>query len=162
MGVRGTFTVKKELPPGRGFLVKAVQASLTQICLPFVDGIDGTPPDEQLSGIISGIRKKYRKSAQWSYQAKDLSVLEAAISAATDGTDGTHSSAAVDISADASDAMAELEKLLADQTAAVTDEIPEAGDFASVDVQSEKGKRKPSVKRSRASKPAKGSSKKKV
>jgi hypothetical protein len=163
MGVRGTFTVKKDLPPGRGFLVKAVQASLTQICLPFVDGADGRPPDEQLSGIIGGIRKKYRKSAQWSYQAKDLSVLEAAISAATDGTDGSSSSSTtVDMSAEASDAMAELEKLLAEQESSVTEEIPEAGDFASVEAKTEEGTSKTSGKRSRSSKAPRGSSKKKA
>jgi hypothetical protein len=162
MGVRGTFTVKKELPPGRGFLVKAVTASLTQICLPFVDGVDGRSPDEQLAGIISEIRKKYRKSAQWSYQAKDLSVLEAAISAATDGTDGSSSSTTVSMSAEAGDAMAELEKLLAEQESSVTEEIPEAGDFASVDVQVEDDKAKASAKRSRGTKTAKRTPKKKA
>ncbi|NIN66845.1 MAG: hypothetical protein GTO63_19565, partial [Anaerolineae bacterium] len=34
MGVRGDFTVNKELPPGRGFLVKAISASMVQMCLP--------------------------------------------------------------------------------------------------------------------------------
>jgi DNA segregation ATPase FtsK/SpoIIIE-like protein len=162
MGVRGNFTVTKELPPGRGFLVKAVQASLTQICLPFIEGADGTSPDEQLAGIISGIRKKYRKPAQWSYRAKDLSVLEAAISAATDGGDGTPSLAAVDISADASDAMAELEKLLAEQASKTDEEIPEAGDFAGVEVEIEEEKKKPKSKARAKTTARKSSSKKKA
>jgi DNA segregation ATPase FtsK/SpoIIIE-like protein len=159
MGVRGTFTVKKELPPGRGFLVKAVQASLTQICLPFVDGVDGKSPEEQLAGIISGIRKKYRKAAEWSYKAKDLSSLEAAISAATDDDGGSSSPRSLETSAEATDAMAELEKLLAEQEAMVSEEIPEAGDFASVETSSEEDKSKTSGKRSRSSK---ASSKKKA
>jgi hypothetical protein len=129
--------------------------------LPFVDGADGVSPDEQLAGIISGIRKKYRKAAQWSYQAKDLSVLEAAISAATGGNGGSPSSTVVDMSAAASDAMAELEKLLADQEAMVSEEIPEAGDFARVDVQTKEEKSKPSAKRSRRSRSTRASSKKK-
>jgi S-DNA-T family DNA segregation ATPase FtsK/SpoIIIE len=162
MGVRGTFTVKKELPPGRGFLVKAVQASLTQICLPVIEGVNGKPSDEQLAEMISGIRNKYRKPAQWSYQAKDLSPLEAAIGAVTGSNVGSPSSRALGMSTEASDAMAELEKLLADQQAMESDEIPEAGDFASVQVPVEEGKKKPSGKRSSGSKASKRSSKKKA
>jgi hypothetical protein len=115
MGVRDRFAIKKELPPGRGFMVKAVQASLTQICLPVLDGIDGTTPDEQLGELISGIQKKYRKSAQWSYQAKDLSILDTAIRATTEPSDAGSSYAAPAASAEPSAAMADLEKLLAEQ-----------------------------------------------
>jgi S-DNA-T family DNA segregation ATPase FtsK/SpoIIIE len=117
MGVRDRFAIKKELPPGRGFMVKAVQASLTQICLPVLDGIDGTSPDEQLGELISGIQKKNRKSAQWSYQAKDLSILDTAIRATTEPSDAGSSYAAPATSAEPSAAMADLEKLLAEQAA---------------------------------------------
>jgi hypothetical protein len=115
MGVRERFALKKELPPGRGFMVKAVQASLTQICLPVLDGIDGTSPDEHLGELISGIQKKYRKSAQWSYQAKDLSIIDTAILAITDSSDVGSSPATYVTSTESSDAMANLEKLLAEQ-----------------------------------------------
>jgi hypothetical protein len=117
MGVRDRFAIKKELPPGRGFMVKAVQASLTQICLPVLDGIDGTSPDGQLGELISGIQKKNRKSAQWSYQAKDLSILDTAIRATTEPSDAGSSYAAPATSAEPSAAMADLEKLLAEQAA---------------------------------------------
>ncbi len=59
MGVRGLSIPDKELPPGRGYLVKAVTADQTQICLPFIEAVNGAGPDAQLSKIIGEIRKKY-------------------------------------------------------------------------------------------------------
>ncbi len=170
MGVRGDFTVKKELPPGRGFLVKAVQASMTQICLPFVDSKDGMSPDEQLADMIGAIRKKYRKSAQWSYQGKDLTPLEAAISAGGEGS----GAAPVAVTGGQSSTLADLEKLMAMQTdqASKMDEIPEAQSFASVEVPDDEGIKKPKRKAKPKEKPKpktkpkakadKGSSKKKA
>lgn len=118
MGVRDRFPIKKELPPGRGFMVKAVQASLTQICLPVLDGLDGSSPDEQLGELISAIKKKYRKSAQWSYKASDMSALNTAVSALTGSSETGTSTTSYSPSAEASGAMADLEKLLAEQASA--------------------------------------------
>jgi hypothetical protein len=160
MGVRGDFAVKKELPPGRGFLVKAVQASLTQICLPFVDSKDGMSPDEQLADMIGAIRKKYRKSAQWSYQAKDLAPLEEAISAGGEGS----GAAPAAVTGGQSSTLADLEKLMAMQAnqASKKEEIPEAQSFASVEVPDDKGAKKTKRKAKPKAKADKGSSKKKA
>jgi DNA segregation ATPase FtsK/SpoIIIE-like protein len=140
MGVRGDLTVNKEIPAGRGFLVKAIQASMTQICLPFIETTNGKSPEEQLGGIIGGIKKKYRKKARWSYSSSDLSVLEAALSTVL-GDSVSSSSGAVSFD---SDAMAELERLMAEQAELESEvesvEIPEAGNFASVEVGAEKKK----------------------
>ncbi len=51
MGIRGDFSGYKDLPPGRGFLVKAVQAPLVQMAMPFVDGKGGLSGEEQLGAI---------------------------------------------------------------------------------------------------------------
>jgi DNA segregation ATPase FtsK/SpoIIIE-like protein len=118
MGVRDRFPVKKELPPGRGFLVKAVQASMTQICLPVLDGLDGSSPDEQLGELISTIKKKYRKSAAWSYHSADMSALNTAVSTLTGVSDAGTSTASYSPSSEASGAMSDLDKLLAEQAAA--------------------------------------------
>ena len=138
MGVRGDFSVSKELPPGRGFMVKAVQASMVQICLPSVEGLDGSGPDTQLSGLIADIRKKYRKRAQWSYKAEDLGPLEAAL-----GVEITVSPSAPlqsDTLSELSEIMA-MQAELAEQMAST--ELPEPSDFSSVEVPAEE----PSSKR---------------
>src|SRR5262249_7882717 len=68
----------KELPPGRGFMVKAVSAKLVQIAMADVDGLDGHTAQEQLDTLIGGIRASYQP-AKWSYYAQDVTVLEKAI-----------------------------------------------------------------------------------
>ncbi|MFV2044828.1 MAG: FtsK/SpoIIIE domain-containing protein, partial [Anaerolineales bacterium] len=155
MGVRGNFTVNKELPPGRGFLVKAVAASMTQICLPVMEGLDGTSPDQQLGSMIDSIKKKYPKAAQWSYPGSDLAVLEAAIRAGVGAADGSAPPISSTVATDAGDALAELEKLMAEQSAVEIDEIPEAGDFAKVSVggkERSKPKAKPKSAKAKAKK----------
>jgi DNA segregation ATPase FtsK/SpoIIIE-like protein len=148
MGVRGSFTVNKELPPGRGFLVKAVQASLTHICLPSLESVNGAGADAQLDDLIGSIKKKYRKTAEWSYRGDDLAVLEAAIGTTTDGGSGPMPSTfIVGTSAEASDAMAELESLLDAQAGLTVEEIPEAGKFAKMEVKSGKKKAKSKKKK---------------
>lgn len=116
MGVRTRFTVKDELPPGRGFMVKAVQAYLTQICTPSMDGLNEDDPTEHLGELIGSIKKKYRKTAQWSYQSEDLTALNQAIIkvAATGEIEGLGSG--YTISSESSSAMADLEALLAEQS----------------------------------------------
>ena len=142
--------------------MKAIQASLTQICLPFVENKAGKSPDEQLAGLIGAIKKKYRKSAQWSYQAKDLAPLEAAISAVGEGSEA----ASTLVAADQIDALAELEKLMATQAETASQmestEIPETLSFASVEVPVEEGKKKPKRKAKSKAKTRKDSSKKKA
>ena len=79
MGVRGNFSAGKEPPPGRGFLVKAISAGMTQMAMPVVDGKQGRSADEQLAALIQDIRWQYPNRAQWSYAAPDLAALEAAV-----------------------------------------------------------------------------------
>jgi S-DNA-T family DNA segregation ATPase FtsK/SpoIIIE len=117
MGVRDRFTIKKQLPPGRGFMVKAVGASLTQICLPVLDGVDGTSPDKQLGELISTIKNKYRKAAQWSYHAADIDPLNSALAKLTGVPEAVTSSGSYTMSTEASQAMSDLDKLLAEQAA---------------------------------------------
>jgi DNA segregation ATPase FtsK/SpoIIIE-like protein len=126
MGVRGNFSVTKELPVGRGFLVKAVQASLVQCAVPYVEGKEGTSPEEPLNSWLSAIRAKYPKRAQWSYGAKDLAALEEAIH----GEAGSIVAVTASAVAAQSTAMAELDKLMAMQADLAKEmaetEIPDA------------------------------------
>jgi GTPase SAR1 family protein len=78
MGAKGNFSLTKEPPPGRGFLVKAVSASLVQVAIADVEGVDGLTAQQQLDRLIGGIRARYQP-ARWSYFADDLSTLEKAI-----------------------------------------------------------------------------------
>jgi hypothetical protein len=155
MGVRGNFTVNKELPPGRGFMVKAVSASMTQICLPVIEGENGISPDEQLGKMIDSIQKKYPQAVKWSYTGGEMSVLEAAIQAAVGAADGSAPPISAAGTSDSSDALAELEKLMAEQSAVEFDEIPEVGDFAKVTVggkKKSKSKAKPKSAKAKAKK----------
>jgi hypothetical protein len=130
MGVRGDFTVDDEIPPGRGFLVKAIGASMTQICLPVADGVGGASADEALTEFIGSIKKKYRKAAEWSYHAKDLAALEAVLDLEGDGLEPSGDGDDLDMS----ETMAELEALLADQEAATDGDLDDvtAGDVDSM------------------------------
>jgi len=144
MGVRGNFTVNKELPPGRGFLVKAVQAALVQVALPYFEGKDSLPPEEQLSRWLDSIKKKYPKRAQWSYASKDLGALEAALR----GEEGTLGAVTEAAFAAQGQAMAELEKLKALQSSLASQflstQIPDAkpSKMASVEVETDDKKKK--------------------
>jgi hypothetical protein len=144
MGARGNFTVTQELPPGRGFMVKAVTASLVHMALPFVEGAEGLSPEEQLDRLVVPIQQAYAK-AQWSYHAADLTELDKAINPAppAEGEAGAATTAtpvpgAPDAAA-ASDAMAEIQKLMAMQSGMteqfMTTTIPDASNFASVEIQ---------------------------
>jgi hypothetical protein len=105
MGIRGDFSGIKDLPPGRGFLVKAVQAPLVQIAMPFVEGKGGLSGEEQLTQLIGAIRSKYKARAAWSYTAGDLTSLGGAAVSVPEGA------AAVP----QTESLAELEELLAMQ-----------------------------------------------
>jgi DNA segregation ATPase FtsK/SpoIIIE-like protein len=137
MGARGNFNVaNKELPPGRGFLVKAVSAALVHMALPVVEGKGGQTAEEQLDRLIGEIQWKWSERARWSYFAEDLAPLEAAIRGETVAAPEAAPPPPP------SDAMAELAKLLASQTSSAqsffTSEISEGSNFASVEIPEEK------------------------
>ncbi|MBM4423806.1 MAG: hypothetical protein FJ030_10485 [Chloroflexi bacterium] len=144
MGVRGSFSVNKELPPGRAFLIKAVTASMVQIATPYVEGKNGLSAEQQLDGLIGDIRARYPLKARWSYHAKDLAALDAAIkgegaAAAGEGAAAPAPAAVQEAAAAHNEAMAELEKLMAMQAgmAAQMAEVAEANpaNFASVTIE---------------------------
>ena len=143
MGVRGNFSVSKELPPGRGFWVKAVSAGLTQIALPCIDGKDNLSGEERLAELFNAIRNQYSPDGQkalWSYFAQDMAGLETAIkgevaaeaaSADNNGTEATATPSAESLeSPDLAALMAQLSGLQSAFTP-----IAEAGEFASVTIE---------------------------
>lgn len=80
MGAHEEITnITKDLPPGRGFLVKGLNASLMQVAMPTIKSMEGLSPEERLDTFISSIRNKYILPAQWSYHSNDLEVLEAVL-----------------------------------------------------------------------------------
>ncbi|MCJ7677285.1 MAG: hypothetical protein MUO35_06150, partial [Anaerolineales bacterium] len=117
MGIRGDFSGYKDLPPGRGFLIKAVSAPLVQIAMPFVEGKGGLSGEEQLAQLIGSIRAKYKGRAVWSYTAGDLTPLGGAVVSVPEGA------AAVP----QTESLAELEQLMAMQEKLMSEavEIPE-------------------------------------
>src|SRR3990172_1693133 len=117
MGIRGDFSGFKDLPPGRGFLVKAVQAPLVQMAMPFFDGQGGPSGEGKGGEMVGAIRSKYRGRAVWSYTAGDLSSLGGAAVSVPEGA------AAVP----QTESLAELEQLLAmqEQMMKQSGEIPE-------------------------------------
>jgi DNA segregation ATPase FtsK/SpoIIIE-like protein len=135
MGVRGSFNIKKDMPPGRGFLVKAVGASMVQICLPYL-AVDGA--SDPLEALIDGIRKKYPQPAEWSYKPDDLGALEAAIGGAAE----VAAEQMATVTAEQNQMLADLSALMAmqDELTAQAITIPEPGHFASVTVKGGKGK----------------------
>jgi hypothetical protein len=138
MGVRGSFNLKKEMPPGRGFLVKAVTASMVQICLPFVDGELGTDP---LDDRIEAIRRKFPQPAQWSYRPNDLGPLVAAIGGAAE----IAAEQMATVAAEQTEALADLSQLIALQAelaAQSSGPIAEGSEFASVEVKTDGGRSK--------------------
>ncbi len=139
MGVRANFSANKELPPGRGFLVKAVSAALVQMVTPVVDGRNGRSADEQLAEMIRAIRAAYPQRAQWSYAAPDMAALEAALRG-----EAVPAPAAPSPADQATDnMMAELQKLMAMQAEMAgqltASAIPEASNFASVTIEVPEG-----------------------
>jgi hypothetical protein len=138
MGVRGNFNLKKEMPPGRGFLVKAVNASMVQICLPFLDGAVGMEPLQQR---IEAIRRRHPKPARWSYLPDDLGPLEAAIGGAAE----IAAEQMATVAAEQTEALADLSQLIALQAelaAQSASPIGEGSEFASVEVPSDGGRSK--------------------
>ena len=149
MGVRGSFNLKKEMPPGRGFLVKAVNASMVQICLPFLDGELGTDP---LDDRIEAIRRKYPQAAQWSYRPKDLGPLEAAIGGAAE----IAAEQMATVAAEQTESLAELSQLIALQAelaAQSSGPIAEGSEFASVEVKTDGGRARGKTGDGRGKKP---------
>jgi hypothetical protein len=131
MGVRGDLAVNKELPPGRGFMVKAIGASLVQVCMPYMDG-GGS--DQELGKFISNIKSKHAPAAQWSYQSNDLSSLEAAM--------GTEVSLGqpMDVEGAVLSDLSELLKMQESMAESFQElEIPEARNFARVEIEGDGG-----------------------
>ena len=143
MGVRGNFSVSKELPPGRGFWVKAVSAGLTQIALPCIDGKDNLSGEERLADMFDAIRNRYSpdgQKARWSYYAQDMAGLETAIKgevaaeATSADNNGTEASATPSAESLESPDLAALMAQLSGLQSAFTP-IAEAGEFASVTIE---------------------------
>ncbi|HLF03136.1 MAG TPA: FtsK/SpoIIIE domain-containing protein, partial [Anaerolineales bacterium] len=141
MGVRANFSISKELPSGRGFLIKAVSASMIQAAMPFVEGKNGLSAEEQLDISIGTIRTMYSQSAQWSYFAKDLAALDVAIkgeAAAAGEAEAQTESAPVPTSAEAGALMDDLAKLMAAQSSMVNSltniQYSDTPNFASVEI----------------------------
>jgi S-DNA-T family DNA segregation ATPase FtsK/SpoIIIE len=148
MGVRGDFSVKGELPLGRGFLVRSIHANLVQMCAPVVDGRDGRSAEEELTEMIAEIRRTYRAPARWSYHGSDLAALEKAIETAVplDEEEEPPSSAPPPAPAspappEQSEAMAQLSELMAMQAQMSeqlkTTEIPDATSFTSLTLEAD-------------------------
>ena len=137
MGAKGNFSVTKELPPGRGFLVKAVSASLVQIGMADVDGVDGRTAQEQLDRLIGDVRASYQP-AKWSYFAADLAVLDKAIRG-EDVAPAAGPAAAPPEAQSTTDAMAAIAELMKAQ-AGLTGSLGEIAEvnplnFASVEIE---------------------------
>ncbi|MDW8326541.1 MAG: FtsK/SpoIIIE domain-containing protein [Anaerolineales bacterium] len=141
MGVRLLNAPTKELPAGRGFMVKAVQAPLVQMALPVVEGRNGQSADDQLAQLIRNIRYHYPTRARWSYFAEDLSALEAAIAGdAVGSASGNGATPPPPGSASISDMMAELQALMAaqaDLAKLMPTNIPEPTNFATLVIEDE-------------------------
>jgi hypothetical protein len=77
MGVRASFQITKELPPGRGFMVRAVSAAMVQMAMPLIEGRSDS--EAQFSQLVRAIKAAYPAHAQWSYFEKDTTALDVAI-----------------------------------------------------------------------------------
>jgi hypothetical protein len=135
MGARGTFTVAKEVPPGRGFLVKAVSATMVHAAMPVIETKDGLPPDERLSRLLQMIRAGYPASARWSYTSSDLAPLEAAIRGELAVEEQPADATTVD-GAPLSTQWDDIAKIMAMQAdfANQLSAVSEPGEFASVEI----------------------------
>jgi energy-coupling factor transporter ATP-binding protein EcfA2 len=136
MGVRLLNAPTKELPAGRGFLVKAVQAPLAQMALPVVEGRNGQSADDQLAQLIGDIRNHYPARARWSYFAEDLSALDAAL--AGDAADSNGAAPPPPADSSMGDMMAELQALMAaqaDLSKLMPTDIPDPTNFATLTIE---------------------------
>ena len=125
MGIRMQFPTK-ELPAGRGFMIKAVSGQLVQVCLPAVEGKNGRTADDQVTDMIRAIRGRYIERAQWSYFSKDIAPLDTLIrgdkaggaeGGAAGGSVPESSSETIAYSNSTASAMDEIAKMLASQAA---------------------------------------------
>ena len=130
MGVRGVVAPNKEMPPGRGFLIKAVSAGMVQMTTPVIDGKNGRTAEEQLAEVLSDVRYRYPTRARWSYHSQDLTALDAAIRGDTPAPTAT----AFTPPAPESDVMASLKELMAMQASMQFSAVAEASTFASVEI----------------------------
>jgi DNA segregation ATPase FtsK/SpoIIIE-like protein len=80
LGVRGQFT-SKEMPAGRGYLIRGLSASLVHVALPVVDGKGGRSGEEQLAERLAAIQEQYWLKARWSYTPADTEPLETIMAA---------------------------------------------------------------------------------
>ncbi len=138
MGVRGQFTTK-EMPSGRGYLVRGLTPTLTQIAMPVVDGKDNTSGDDALNRRLGEIATTYWGKAMWSYYPSDIKSLEellAADAAAGGGSNGL-SALAPDANytgdgaiEDTGEAMKQLEEMLKSMNM----EMPLTLNFATVEI----------------------------
>ena len=152
MGVRGQFTTK-EMPAGRGYLIRGLTPSLIQVAMPVIDGQGERSGEAQLSERLTAIIEHHWLRARWSYTAQDLQPLEEVLakmgqeaSAAIQSPNGTAGSigpidgmAAVNlngvtppggsITPDIGDMMKQMEEMM--KGMAVSDAAP---NFASVEI----------------------------
>jgi DNA segregation ATPase FtsK/SpoIIIE-like protein len=75
MGVRGQFTTK-EMPEGRGYLIRGLTPNLVQVAMPVIDGKGDRSGEDQLSERLGKIIDHYWLKARWSYTATDTHALE--------------------------------------------------------------------------------------
>ncbi len=75
MGIRGQFT-SKEMPAGRGYLVRGLSACLMQTAMPVVDGKDGRSADDMLAERLAAVIAREPIKARWSYYAEDFTVID--------------------------------------------------------------------------------------
>jgi len=127
MGVRAYFAANKELPPGRGFLVKAVSMAMVQAAMPYAEGKNGLTGEEQIDQLFGAIRAANPVQARWSYHAQDLAPLEAAIRGETPAQASAQipNPAAAEAN-EALDVMAELMKMqaaMAEEMASLNTEV---------------------------------------
>jgi hypothetical protein len=170
MGVRANFSISKELPPGRGFLIKAVSASMIQAAMPFVEGKGGLSAEEQLDISIGTIRTMYSQNAQWSYFARDLAPLNIAITGEAGAAGEAEAqaqaeSAPVPVSAEASAVLDDLAKLMAAQSGMVSSltniQYSDTPNLASVEVPEDGEQPENGREREKAEKAESGKKKKK-
>jgi DNA segregation ATPase FtsK/SpoIIIE-like protein len=121
MGPRGPFT-NKEMPAGRGYLVRGLTATLTQVAMPALDGRDGRDSDDVLGERIQAIVRRHADNmARWSYFAKDLAPLadliygqkpkDVAAGASVNGQAATYDSSYSADQADATQEMLDMDAL---------------------------------------------------
>jgi hypothetical protein len=140
MGVRGQFTTK-DMPSGRGYLVRGLTPSLVQVAMPVVDGLAGRSGEEQLSERLSAIEAQYWSKARWSYAVPEMQPLEELLSAAGEAAEAPVDYAAMastngtrmpgqSLTPDTTDTMKQLEELMKSMAVDTSGEM----NFASVEI----------------------------